>query len=955
MKKKLLSLLLALCMILSACVTLGVTTFATGEALTAQAITDAVTAKTGTININSQTDWDVFADADKSYTYEGVTIELNTSVTDTAWTPIASFAGNLNGNGNTIKGLVSSGSGLFTALVGNVQIQNVVFEECSVIRTSNHAGLIVATLSKGVSLTLEGVTLKNCTVISKNSNGVGGFVGAVTGAFVANNCHVIGGKVQSTHTEDNGNMRVGGFVGVVWDDGDTTQVVPFRITNCTNSAEIIGTVVGGILGNNRRENAWIENCQNSGSVFAGDLSGGTYQKGNTFAAGILGQLCSTGNATVKGCSNSGTITVECLSESCGTGFAAGIVACCDREVKIENCINYATGTVTSNGTTVGGIAAKPNTATFLMDNCQNFAEVKLQNSAKAANVGGLFGIPNNTVTVKNSTNYGKVSSTATANEVNIGGIAGQINKNITLMSCTNAGEVASSGAVAASNVGGIVGVINAAFTMKDCENNGNVSSTNSSNTMACVGGIVGNLNVATTFSGYVNNGDVTSTGATYQVNLGGIVGNNNKVTTISNCVNTGNLSLDNDSADSAIGGIVGKSAYNMTVANCVNKGVVDSSASSKNVYAGGIAGYADQYYKSSNGEVVFTFRDCVSAGDVKGKNKAGGLVAMYLSTVGYFENCIVTGKVYVVGDQYSNGAFIAQFKVNNTDPEKYITFKNCYYLEGLSTASNKNSNYNAAMTQYNNTSSTQSNIRVIYTATDVDFTFLGGTHNKKTGSSSLSNQEDIILNQKLYNAMFTGFENANVPAGTKYHTGAMVSSADALKGVAGLKLLSKAGYDVVNTWTMAADGTFVPTALAAGEKKTPDADLAISYKGYQMGTVGTESEGCIRLIAGMNAIDGFAATGFDVVITENGVDSVPSKPLTTTTVYESLWADGVNGAVKASELGCTYLSALSISNMPADCIITLTATLTPIEGEVVKGTTVVIVVEDGAVVAQYAI
>ena len=86
-----------------------------------------------------------------------------------------------------------------------------------------------------------------------------------------------------------------------------------------------------------------------------------------------------------------------------------------------------------------------------------------------------------------------------------------------------------------------------------------------------------------------------------------------------------------------------------------------------------------------------------------------------------------------------------------------------------------------------------------------------------------------------------------------------------------------------------------------------------------------------------------------------GDDSAPAEPLTTKTVYQSLSAGDQIGAIKASDLGCTYLSALTFNNVPADCIITLTATLTPAEGEIVSGTTVVIVVENGAVVAQYAI
>jgi len=703
MKKKLLSLLLALCMILSVCVTLSLTT----HALTANDITTAVTNKTGTIEINSQADWDTFANAAKSNTYEGVEIELNTSVTDTAWTPIAEFKGTFDGNGNTIEGLTINGNAFFTKANG-ATIRNVTFKNCSVTNTDEVIGnvSIVVGTAESNNCTFANVITDAC-IISSNTQHSGGLIARVANCTVTmEGCQTKNGKMEDK-TGSNKGVH-GGLVGVI----DSATV---NMTNCVNGNSVID-----------------------------EAETGSYH----LFGGLVGW-------------------------------------------------NYSNGTLN-------------------MTNCVNTGKV---HSAEMA--GGLVG---------NST------STVTANYIN----------------CVNKGEV--SGKYA--------------------------------------GGIVGNTNGGTaSITNCVNTGNITA-----DAFAGGLLGFVTTVT-VDRAMNTGAVTANKDTSP-AVGGIAGKVSTVATMSNCLNTGAINASTASTN------------------------------------DNGVGGIVGSYRRPTGTFEKCINTGVITSTKEYRS--ANILGFITTSSTADQYILIKDCYFLSGLVThATTKNNNPAVGTAAEKGAAST--NIRLEYTATDYTYTYVNATD-----SAAAAGSWGYV--DKLYSALFNGTD-------ATHNTGAMLTSIDALKGIDGVKLLHKAGFDFVNKWTVNEDGIPVPSKLAV---PAPDASLAISYKGYQLGMAGTDKAGSIRFVAGMNDIEGYKATGFDVIITVGDESFGLPKPLTTKTVYESLTANGVEGAIQASKLGCRYLSALEISDMPDDAVVELTATLTPIEGEVIKGTTVVLIIENGAVVAQYA-
>ncbi len=1065
MKKKLLSLFLALCMILSACVTLGVTTFAAGEALTAQAITDAVTAKTGTININSQDDWDVFAAASKDYTYEGVRIELNTSVTDTAWTGIASFAGTFDGNGNTISGLVISGRGFFNALTSGAEVLDVTFQNCSLTsdttQTNDYLGLVAGKVTgeivfdkvitdacvmdsnwgyvggmiggviAGSELTMTNCETKNGSLEGKTGNGMwlaGGFIGCVKSTEDApstvsiSNCKN-GNDIASEFTGYSGSQKAGGFI------GNSERYSQLTLTNCDNSGDVSAPCqAAGIIGDARGV-ATLTDCDNTGAITVGNSN----QTGNSFAGGMLAQIIENdgGIWTLTNCTNSGAITANCKRDTstAGTGYAGGLVGYVEAHTQLTGCVNLESGVVTSYGQVAGGlvghmqsqnghkirnsknfadvslegfghakhtnaqgkeVAAAANlaaggilgrlsvaTAAEIISGCENYGDITVQADAAsgqtAVEAGGLVGYVAQGATISNSTNRGNVSNVTTIKATcGAGGIVGRSEKTMTFTDCVNYGEIKNSvnhgggilgygyntinfnnvenhGAVACSGyTGGVIGYGGGAVTINGALNTALVTSGSTT------GGIVGRMNTsAVTVSQVKNTGAITATNN----NAAGIIGYGEGVMTVTNAENEGEITATNNNA----AGIVAYSKGAITVTNARNIAEIKSNAGAAGIVAYAAVG-ATISQAINSAAVTTTGEGAVAAGGILGKASAastvrnclnegtitsaatnvdsglGGIAGHYRVGSGTFENCISTGSI-VGGKEYRAGALLG-FVSKSAAHEEVILVKDCYYVDGAVTNSVTGA-YDPAIGTAQEKGVGKTNVGVEYTATGYKHTLYG------TDTSSASGNWGPV--DKLFNEMFNG-TNAT------HKTGAMVASADALQGIAGLKLLSKAGFDVVNTWKMTADGTFVPTALAAGEKKAPDAELAISYKGYQVGTTGTDSEGCIRFIAGMDAIDGYASTGFDMVITTAEETYVPEKPLTTTKVYESLTADGVAGAIKASELDCTYLSALELTGVAElTGIIELTATLTTVDGEVVSGTTVAIVVNAGVVVAQYAI
>lgn len=265
---------------------------------------------------------------DKGFNYKGKYFAITGTIDlgNESWTPIgngkASFAGSIEGNGNTITGLYvteETRAGLFEILGvdgTSTYIRNLTI--CGQVTVDHgHAGGLTAVMGHG-TITLEKITT-DVTVRVENLNYYASPLGSAGG--------LIGYNVANA--------------------GATYNVV--KVIKCINKGSIYGVTAGGIAGANNSSNAanqyTLEDCTNEGSV-----------TGLLYAGGILG---GSTNSTATRCENSGTVKA---TGTTGTrGYAGGICATNLRWAKRcvntgEVCGQYAGGIAYGLSSTYGGEA-----------------------------------------------------------------------------------------------------------------------------------------------------------------------------------------------------------------------------------------------------------------------------------------------------------------------------------------------------------------------------------------------------------------------------------------------------------------------------------------------------------------------------------------------------------------------------------------------------------------------
>ena len=265
---------------------------------------------------------------DKGFNYKGKYFAITGTIDlgNESWTPIgngkASFAGSIEGNGNTITGLYvteETRAGLFEILGvdgTSTYIRNLTI--CGQVTVDHgHAGGLTAVMGHG-TITLEKITT-DVTVRVENLNYYASPLGSAGG--------LIGYNVANA--------------------GATYNVV--KVIKCINKGSIYGVTAGGIAGANNSSNAanqyTLEDCTNEGTV-----------TGLLYAGGILG---GSTNSTATRCENSGTVKA---TGTTGTrGYAGGICATNLRWAKRcvntgEVCGQYAGGIAYGLSSTYGGEA-----------------------------------------------------------------------------------------------------------------------------------------------------------------------------------------------------------------------------------------------------------------------------------------------------------------------------------------------------------------------------------------------------------------------------------------------------------------------------------------------------------------------------------------------------------------------------------------------------------------------
>ena len=366
MKKKLLSLLLALCLVMAL---VPMTAFAEDaqninvwDGSTAAAFAGGTGTAEDPYQIANGAQLAYLAssvNSGETYEEKNFVLTANIDLNGLPWTPIANsfsdallggsdyrvFAGNFDGNGYTISN-VSIGSettpfesdvfGLFGATEG--KISNLNLDTVSIHGIAKIASIGAVVGFAGGLVGYSGGSIENCHVtgltmdMSAPSNiyaaayWVGGLVGALDGTQLINECSVSG-----SITEKAGKGSIGGLIGEL---GKAAKITYSRsnVTVNVKADSRGGADVGGFIGKgNGKTDAEtvIRNCYATGNVTGGAYTGG-------FAGGLWG-------LNIKNCYASGNVSQAAAAMASFVGTDASDSAYYG---SITNC--FTTGSVTGS-------------------------------------------------------------------------------------------------------------------------------------------------------------------------------------------------------------------------------------------------------------------------------------------------------------------------------------------------------------------------------------------------------------------------------------------------------------------------------------------------------------------------------------------------------------------------------------------------------------------------------
>ena len=366
MKKKLLSLLLALCLVMAL---VPMTAFAEDaqninvwDGSTAAAFAGGTGTAEDPYQIANGAQLAYLASSvngGETYEEKNFVLTANIDLNGLPWTPIANsfsdallggsdyrvFAGNFDGNGYTISN-VSIGSetapleadvlGLFGATEG--KISNLNLDTVSIHGVAKIASIGAVVGFAGGLVGYSGGSIENCHVtgltmdMSAPSNvyaaayWVGGLVGALDGTQLINECSVSG-----SITEKAGKGSIGGLIGEL---GKAAKITYSRsnVTVNVKADSRGGADVGGFIGKgNGKTDAEtvIRNCYATGNVTGGAYTGG-------FAGGLWG-------LNIKNCYASGNVSQAAAAMGSFVGTDASDSAYYG---SITNC--FTTGSVTGS-------------------------------------------------------------------------------------------------------------------------------------------------------------------------------------------------------------------------------------------------------------------------------------------------------------------------------------------------------------------------------------------------------------------------------------------------------------------------------------------------------------------------------------------------------------------------------------------------------------------------------
>lgn len=574
-----------------------------------------------------------------------VTLGLRDGAKQSPNGPAKYFAGTLNGNGKKIINLKSDVP--FIQAIGT----GALVQDINIDKTCSFApwydgekqlefGSLIGYCSKG--------TVKNCTSAA---------------SITVSQCNAVANKVP---------LYIGGLIG---------RNRAASISGCTSSATIVSDAtyvtdataktslyIGGFTGYCSNPDGVLEKCTNTGNISVASTAL------NIYVGGICAQ---TSAGTIKGCINSGAITVSTgrtSEDPCKFIYLGGLFSVVDASgdeqyLKVIECSN--SGDITSNSNVkqliAGGIAAQLSTNKAEFTNTTNAGNITTTAELRNLFCGGLFGRISATQTLNLSgepftgtINIGTTESNNFA-QLYCGGLIGQTTENITI-----GGDVicksnitydicAVANIAAESFFGGIVGcAYGAPISISRMKTAGNITIQSPSgkamqHKLSGFGGIIGGATKGATISDcssavYVKMTAQTSKTNDYTIHFGGIAGRlYGGNVEIKHCTNSGrqqnnhrnNNIWSKNYSGNVTGGIVGSIGY--STGDTEYSAIINDCHNTGSVYAyrgavGGIAGYL------SNGTVM----NCSSEENITRSAPGGGIV-------GVASNCKVS-SCYVKSD-----------------------------------------------------------------------------------------------------------------------------------------------------------------------------------------------------------------------------------------------------------------------------------------------------------------
>ncbi len=441
---------------------------------------------------------------------------------------------------------------------------------------------------------------------------------------------------------------------------------------------------------------------------------------------------------------------------------SGIVAVCSGEATIRNC--SVSGSITSKNKeisrsqAIAGIVAYTSASSLVVDACTNYAtlvtsECEGNGATKVYSCSGIVGTTNGAaLTIQNCVNYGKIMDVGTkANAPALAGILGYTyQKGFTITNCVNYGDIVAENSQPVA-MGGIFGYQyvggNPSFT--NCTNYGDIVSPSAKNGN---GGIAGRLHMSaypTTCKNIFNYGSISVAG-----NASGFIG-----------------SLETTS----------KKPLKLYIYNSANYGAVQSTGDA----AGSLIGTLNKSTGNAQSTEVYLY-NCLVTGDVSAASYVGGVFGkifegattatgstkVELHTV-YFGGTLSatseTGIAGVVGGDYTGtGAFSLTSDKAFNDMSVVIngavqTAPNAYYNAMVGTTTNAPAQSSGVI--MNGTAKTTLNTYAInngYTPWIQTATAPEPVTNVGFSGATMSLDADASLNIKLSKDILAGINNISV-------------------------------------------------------------------------------------------------------------------------------------------------------------------------------------------------